>query len=244
MDKDFEIERLSVEEKRWWCRARRDFILKLMNNQKRDCEILVIECAGGYLIKELKEKGFDRVSGIDISEEAVDCCRILGLERVSRMDACRTVFPDNTFDVIIASDVLEHIEGEAAALAEWRRILKGGGRIYVFTPAFGYLWGPHDVRNRHKRRYSSKTLSGALKKAGLKINRVSYWNFFLFFPAVIAASFRKLFRFKSSADPKSFKINPAVNAALEKLIVFENNMLGFVNFPAGVSVFVKAEKPG
>ena len=56
-------------------------------------------------------------------------------------DALRLPFPDDTFDRIIASEVLEHIPDDAGALAELARVLRPGGTIAVTVPA----WLPEQV---------------------------------------------------------------------------------------------------
>ena len=56
-------------------------------------------------------------------------------------DATRLPFPDDTFDRVIASEVLEHIPDDAAALAELVRVLQPGGTIAVTVPT----WLPEQV---------------------------------------------------------------------------------------------------
>ena len=56
-------------------------------------------------------------------------------------DALNLAFDDNTFDRIIISEVLEHIQDDAAALAEVTRVLKPGGILAATVPA----WGPEKV---------------------------------------------------------------------------------------------------
>ena len=55
-----------------------------------------------------------------------------------RGDATRLPFADDSFDVVITSEVLEHIQNDVAAIAEMVRVLKPGGRFAATVPA----WGP------------------------------------------------------------------------------------------------------
>jgi SAM-dependent methyltransferase len=60
---------------------------------------------------------------------------------VLRADARRLPFPDATFDVVITSEVLEHIQDDVAAISEMVRVLKPGGRFAATVPA----WMPEVV---------------------------------------------------------------------------------------------------
>jgi len=242
MDKVFEEKYHRLEGIHWWSVGRRDMILKLLSGAGKELKILDAGCAGGALLKFLAKNGYRNISGIDVSSDAVAFCRKNGIENVSMADAAKTGFKDGEFDVVIASDVLEHIKDEATALAEWRRILKNGGKLLVFTPAFRFLWSGHDEVNRHFRRYSAPELERALKNAGFHIKRISYWNFCLFFPVAII---RLLSHFSNNSKNKEgqfYELNKFMNKLLVALLKAENFVLTKINFPFGISVFAIAEK--
>ncbi len=69
-----------------------------------------------------------------------------------------------SFDVIYAFDVLEHIQGDAAVLQEWYRILKPDGKIIIYVPAFQMLYSAMDQLVGHVRRYNRKTLKKLAEK--------------------------------------------------------------------------------
>jgi len=98
---------------------------------------------------------------------------------VLRGDARRLPFPDATFDVVITSEVLEHIQDDVAAIAEMVRVLKPGGRFAATVPA----WFPEVVNWRlsdeyhapksvggHVRIYSRTELRSKLRAAGLDVD--------------------------------------------------------------------------
>jgi len=85
------------------------------------------------------------------------------------------------FDIAIASDCLEHLEKDGAALNNWYELLNPGGYLYVFIPAFMTLWNEHDVVNMHFRRYTRKELKQKLFESGFEIKKSSYWNLFRFY---------------------------------------------------------------
>ena len=89
-------------------------------------------------------------------------------------DALRLPFPDDTFDRVIASEVLEHLWGDEQAIAELVRVLRPGGRLAVTVPtrfpervswAINYRY--HDTPGGHVRIYRQHELEGKLERSGL-----------------------------------------------------------------------------
>ncbi|MCA5892772.1 class I SAM-dependent methyltransferase [Isoptericola sp. NEAU-Y5] len=71
------------------------------------------------------------------------------------------------FDLVCAFEVIEHIEDDAAALAEWVARLRPGGTVVVSTPAWQSRFGPMDTAVGHFRRYDPPALDRLLRDAGL-----------------------------------------------------------------------------
>ncbi len=244
MEKEFESKYHSLEEGHWWFVARRDMISRLLPDGERQAKILEIGCSGGALIKALRERGFSGITGIDISERAIDVCRQRGLDNVMVMDAAVLDFDDETFDIVIASDILEHMKDDGSALREWKRLLKKGGRMIVFVPAFPFLWSRHDEVNHHFRRYSRSQLKGALLDAGFSVKRVSFWNCILFFPAALVRIAQRVLRWQGRESSDQLQpVNPVVNSLLVLLVKSENRIMEAADLPFGVSLFADATKP-
>jgi SAM-dependent methyltransferase len=245
MEKGYEEKYHQIEEYNWWFVARRRSILKLLNNTDKKSKILDIGCAGGPLVNELKNSGFENVSGIDFSAEAVEKCKQRGLTAY-QMDAHNLEFEPDSFDVLIASDSLEHLEFDTKALANWYSVLKPGGRILVFVPAYMFLWSEHDAVNLHYRRYTRSNLVKKMEAAGFTITRKGYWNFSIFFPTAV---FRFLQGIKNKISPsKEAKdqlsgFGGISNKILLSWMDLENVIFKDASFPCGVSVFVEAIKP-
>ena len=80
-----------------------------------------------------------------------------------------------SFDYLFAFEVLEHIEEDAAVLAEWTRYLRPGGRILMSVPAHAAKFGRSDEIAGHCRRYERKGLQELLECAGYdQIRMVNY----------------------------------------------------------------------
>lgn len=82
---------------------------------------------------------------------------------------------EESFDVVCAFEVLEHIEDDQGALVDWQRYVKRGGWLFVSVPAGRDRFGPTDVRQGHFRRYAREDLARVLTEAGLtEISVVTY----------------------------------------------------------------------
>jgi SAM-dependent methyltransferase len=244
MDKEYEEKYHQIEEWNWWFIARRKTVLSLLKGVDKKARILDIGCAGGPLLNELKNLGFENASGADFSEEAVAKCKQRGLQAY-QMDAQDLKFESNSFDVLIASDSLEHLEFDEKALKNWFSILKPGGKLMVFVPAYMFLWSEHDTVNHHFRRYTKTNLKRKMQEAGFKVERSGYWNFAMFFPTSI---FRVLQQIKNKISPSKKpkdqleSFNPFINKVLISWLNVENGVFKSMPFPCGVSAFAEATK--
>ncbi|MDR2814681.1 MAG: class I SAM-dependent methyltransferase [Prevotellaceae bacterium] len=92
---------------------------------------------------------------------------------------------DSSVDYIYSLNVLEHIEDDAEALAQWAKKLKPEGKILVYVPAFNVLYSSHDKAIGHYRRYRKKTLAGCFANAGLRIETIRYADSAGFFVSLV-----------------------------------------------------------
>ena len=248
MRRDFERTYHAVEEDHWWFVARREMILSLVRtiaSKQENFRILEIGCSGGPLLELLSSKGYFQTYGIDISDRAIQRCRERGLKNVLEMNGVRTSFADETFDLIIASDVLEHIRDDNGAVGEWRRILKRGGSLICFVPAFKILWSKHDEDNEHYRRYTRKSLEHIFRRNNFTILRTSYWDVALFFPVLLYRFLQRVVARMGLPNAQLRESHRFVNAFLTNLLRIENSLaVAGVNYPFGVSVFVVVQRPG
>ncbi|GAA3951881.1 class I SAM-dependent methyltransferase [Gordonia caeni] len=91
-------------------------------------------------------------------------------------DALRLPYDDESFDVVLMSEILEHIPNDEAAIAEMVRILKPGGLAAVTVPRYWpekICWALsdeyHEVEGGHVRIYRASDLAGKLEAAGLEV---------------------------------------------------------------------------
>lgn len=136
--------------KMFWFNARRALsaAFKCLGMDGR-CSLLDVGCGTGKALKFLREFGFSNSVGIDVSPSGLLLCENLGLIKgkdVFLMDATKTSFADNSFDVVFAEGVLEHFQDFTPFVKEMCRV--GKNHIVLIQPdhfsAFGRLlsvWG-------------------------------------------------------------------------------------------------------
>lgn len=241
MDKRHYQTLYETEKYHWWYSVRKKIIRDLINsyaNSQKNIKLLDIGCGTGELLKELPPLG--DVFGIDSSPQAIAFCKEKGLKNVSVAEGTKIPFPNNSFDVILCLDVLEHIQDDSAVLKEIYRVAKMGAIIFIFVPTFKFLWGRSDEVSHHLRRYRLPELRKKIEQNGLKVIRSSYFNFFLFFPILAARWLVRLFKIPIKSENETG--NGLINKVLLKVFSFEARLLRHINFPFGVSGLVVCKK--
>lgn len=135
-------------------------------------KLLEIGCAVGYFLNAARTDY--EVAGVEPGRWAcAEARRRFGLE-VRQEGFLEARLPGNSFDVVAAVDVIEHLEDPAAFIRECRRVLKPGGVLYLVTPDIeslsarllgGSWWG---LRPAHLYYFSRRTLGELLKREGLE----------------------------------------------------------------------------
>ncbi len=109
-----------------------DAFASLVPAGARPRRLLEVGCAGGWLLKHARERGWE-VRGVELSADAVLRARALGLD-VFHGDLAAARFPDAGFDLVYMGDVLEHVPDCRLVLAEVARVLVPGGRLFLRGP--------------------------------------------------------------------------------------------------------------
>jgi len=226
-----------LEGKYWWWVGRRRILRSILNKLNLDsAAILDVGCGTGINLNCLRDYG--TITGVDISEYAIDFCKKRGFNNVSQGDAEKLDFEDSTFDLITALDLLEHLD-DNKALGEFHRVLKLGGYLVVTVPAFNFLWSQHDEALHHQRRYTKDRLRRVLECQGFAIEKLSYWNTFLFLPIAALRLARKHMKNREIKTDVE-ELPDIVNSFLAVILRYESYLLAHINLPFGVSVLCVA----
>jgi len=230
-----------VERFHWWFAVRRKLLYFLIQSLhlSKDTLTLDIGCGTGSNLTILISTGM-KVFGLDRSLYALTLAqKKINLPMING-DLDILPFRPNSIGLIIAMDILEHLEKDANGLNEIYKVLEKGGILIITVPAFKSLGGIQDVVTGHKRRYSLKEISNKLRLGGFNILRSSYFNLFLFFPIFFA---RRIIQLFGSNIESENKINfPLINFFLKIIFSIELYILKYISFPFGVSIFCVARK--
>jgi len=241
MDADFYKTYFEVEKSHWWFRVRRNIVLFLIEKYKipKTAKIFDFGCGSGYLVGQLQKMSYD-ASGSDISREAVEFGRKNGVKNIEALQLGEMP-PEDSFDLILALDVIEHIKDDREAVRGLERALKPGGMLIITVPAHQWMWGVQDEAAHHFRRYNMGTLLKLFQGENLSVLRKSYFNTFLFLPIAVVRLSSKLFKFKERES--DFDINnKLINGIFYPIFNLEAKLLKFMNFPFGVSILMVLRK--
>jgi len=247
MDEQFYPRYNDHEDRHWWFIGRRKIFLRLLDrelgSERRDRRVLDVGCGTGTMLGYLERYG--QAEGIDADEQAVSFCRARGLDRVQHVDNGSLPFPDETFDLVTALDVIEHIDDDAGVVRELHRVLRPDGRLLVSVPAYPWMWGPQDDISHHKRRYVAKELRQVLEDADLALQRLTYFNTVLF-PPIAAIRVLRPYKRGSQDVQSDFELTKPgkVNALLARLFAMEAPVVSRARLPFGVSILALARRNG
>lgn len=242
-----------LEETHWWHVARLRILRTLIDryfpsHSARDAKAAVastkprlcdIGCGAGALLREMAGK-FD-VTGVDSSPIAREICARAGITVHDGTLPDGLPFADESFDVVVVADVLEHVPRDAPSVRTLARLLRPGGIVVATVPAHPWMWSKHDDAAHHQRRYTKRTLraifeppSGDMPPPPLKREVLSYYNCLLFPPI---AAVRLLGRALGRTGGSDLGVVPEpLNTLLSGVFGVERFLLPHCSLPTGVSL--------
>jgi SAM-dependent methyltransferase len=191
MDRAAYAQMAANEGRHWWFVGRRAVIGAMLDRISLADHPRILEagCGTGGNLGLLAERGI--VSAFEPFEEAATWAS----DRHPAADIRSGHLPDDlpyddsTFDLVAALDVLEHCDDDAGSLKSLAAMTRPGGWILVTVPAHQRLWGSHDRRLHHRRRYGRAEIRSLAIDAGLEITFETAFNTVL---APIAMGYRLL----------------------------------------------------
>lgn len=208
--------------------------------------IMEIGCSSGFLIRDLA-KFFPEtvIVGADVVKEPLyRLAKTLLNVPLIRFDLLQCPLTDQSVDLLIMLNVLEHIENDVVALQKAFNLLKPGGFLIIEVPASPKLYDAYDAVWQHFRRYSASELQDKLTQAGFKVRRKSHLGFVLFpaFAAVKLLNQCSPFR-KGKAIAREQNASTSTNALVKMAMEFESKYLAAFQLPFGIRVLMTAQRP-
>jgi 2-polyprenyl-3-methyl-5-hydroxy-6-metoxy-1,4-benzoquinol methylase len=157
-------------------RAHDEFLQR--NPRRGSGRLLDVGCGLGFFLERAAGRGWE-VAGLDTSPNWVELAnRRLGSDRVRLSAVEEADFPRASFAQITVWDVLEHVYDPVPFLSRLRELLEPGGRLFIRTPNFSYVYPVYATRRlmksnvelgptNHVVYFTSRTIRAALDQAGL-----------------------------------------------------------------------------
>lgn len=227
---------------------------------RREC--LDIGADNGVISYLLRERGGQWISA-DLDEDVVESIRTMVGDRVYRLDCGTTPFADNTFDLVVIIDALEHLHDDTGFVRELARIMKNDAELIVNVPhdkprspirKIRLLLGLTDEKHGHVRPgYDLDSLRGLLAPRFEIVEQHTYSKFFVeLFDAAISWYFDRTRNGHSSSKgnvvtgddirkrARQFKLFTVIYPVVAFLQLLDRMLF----FTAGYSLIVKARATG
>lgn len=190
-----------VEDKSFWFHHRNECISALV--KRFTCEALFVDVGGGngFVARRLQDDGHN-VTLIEPGQNGANHASVRGIKQV----ICATLESASgipgKFEAAGAFDVIEHIQDDAAFVAQIASLLSPGGYFFSTVPAYSWLWSSADDEAGHFRRYTAQSY-GALLAPHFDIEFISYFFAALVPPVAILRSLPYRLGVRSSATEES-----------------------------------------
>ena len=215
-------------------------------SEGKSLRILNVGVGTGHTSELLSQ--FGTVTSIEYDE---DCCAFVNEQTsltVVQGSILELDFADDSFDAVCAFDVVEHVEEDALAVQELKRVCKQAGKVVITVPAYMFLWSKHDEINHHFRRYTKSQVLALFKEQGKFIYH-SYYNTLLFPPVAIFRFLNNLLGLTKTTEEDTgsdFSV-AGKDSWLTRLLCRVFYLESFfvkrhIRLPFGVSVMVSWEK--
>lgn len=177
--------------------ARRSQLILEEIDAEKPQVILDAGCGRGFYVHAFTFFPFiTHIHGIDVSEKYLKTAQKHITDprvKLQKASIYELPYPDNTFDMIVSSEVMEHLSDDAKALKELKRVLKKNGSVLITVPNlhFPFLWDPLNwllmklfnthmpkdiwwlagIWADHERLYTAQQLHDLAKKADMKVEK-------------------------------------------------------------------------
>lgn len=229
----------------WWYLSRQRIIINYMKRfycKDSNLRILDLASACGANLDYFSKYG--KVIGTDISPESLKFSKMNDSSLFVQGDAHNLPFVNNSFDLVLGIDCLEHFENDTEVIWQIHQLLKSGGRFVVTVPAYMQLWSKHDEAFHHLRRYTASKIREILVANGFTLEFCTYWTFSLLPLLYVFRKAKRYLRCNDNAKSDFFLKLPVLIEKCLSLIQYLESVpvkYGF-SFPCGANLFCVAIK--
>jgi SAM-dependent methyltransferase len=214
----------------FWFETRIEILLRTVGGLTRPGvgPALEVGCGDGFVLGSLPGRDW-----IGLDEGLEDLATARRDQRLRVVAASGKAIPLRIrCDLVVAFDVLEHIEEDVGALSAWRSILDPRGWLVLTVPAGPELWSHRDDYAGHVRRYTREGLRETVEAAGFRVERVRPM-FRLLWPLARVAAWHPR---REMGEPSSAYAVPKVaNSWLRRLLNGEERIFGESPWGRGTS---------
>lgn len=215
------------------------FIYKKIKDKKGD--LIDIGAGNGLVLRFFRQKGFE-VSGMELSP---DLCE--AMKKNPQMKEIKVFQGDISqkrgeaeYDIVLASDVIEHVRDDKKALYNLFSFLKPGGYLVITVPAHSHLFGKRDKLWGHFRRYDKNYLVKQLSTLPGEITATTYWNFvgyfaYFYYEKVLGKPVKENFRY-------SFSLLSRIFRGFLNIVLRIETLIGYVPWGLTLVAIVKKNK--
>ena len=250
-DDGFELTDKSAESS-FWVRSRNRLFKTIVYDHlvpTGKIKLLEIGCATGDFIQQIVENENLEITGSEIYLKGLLYAK-KNLPNVDfiQFDVTQGVVGEE-FDLIVAFDVLEHIENDVAAISNTNKMLRKGGCLIITVPQHMFLWSNLDEILKHKRRYSRRELVTKLQENGFDISYATSFLFVLFPVMLFSRIFDRRLDQSQSEELNSMALKKRVlfpkplNWILDQLMRIDETLIRLgISLPFGGTLVVVARK--
>lgn len=207
-------------------RAREIYIKNSLKNLRPNQIILDLGCGTGYFANVLSKKG--KVIGLEIEEESLKFAAKKYKNKAKFVvgSGLDLPFKNNSFNVVLTSEVIEHVPDDKTFLYEIKRVLKRNGTLILTTECNEGIFPPTEICHKHgtehyqdyKLGYKTKELKKLLQDSRFKILDLDYS--LVFFSKLFMELIKLIYHLKNPKHEKQSDVEEQTKGMMFKIYTF------------------------
>jgi SAM-dependent methyltransferase len=237
------VRQSEIGDKNWWIAVRKSLFKRIFEKSKSEHRTAALEIGpgAGSNLEIFTQLGVGQIYIADTDSYVLEMCSEISRASGVLLDASALPYANESFDLLLAGDVLEHVPNDVFAAQEIVRVMKKGARAIITVPAFEVLWSEHDEQAGHQRRYRLREFKKLFSEQEIIIERCHYFNWILFLPTLLVKKLLSFLKPKMYADATS--LPSRLNLLLKLMFNFDVRLAKLLQPPFGVSIIIVLDKP-